>query len=245
MTRYRQHFTQFFGMLLLIITAIPTWSDAFFETDVQGNVNQRNIGVMQSQHLDRPAHQTNRLEKQVRQLPPYSRIDVRIPVDLTFQGMQAYRAEIEASPATLQALRMEVSGGTLVISGQTTHFEATPRIALAGSRLEEARIRSAGDFRFAQVHGKHFSLLMRGAANVQVSGKQSVCRIDSQGAGDIDQSELICERVALKVFGANDLSVHATREISGRLQGAGDLTVLGNPPKRELAVQGAFDVAYF
>ena len=104
---------------------------------------------------------------------------------------------------------------------------------------------SAGDFNFSQLRGKRFSLLLRGAADVRLSGKQSECHIDSQGAGDIDQSELICEQVALKVFGANDIQVHATREVSGRLQGAGDLAIRGNPARRELAIQGAFDVEYF
>lgn len=230
---------------LLAALALPALSDAFFESDAFGNVNQRNVGVLQSQEEDRPAHETNRLITQTRQLPAYSRIDVRIPVDLSFTGLGVNRVELEGSPTTLRALRLEVSGGTLVISGQGTQFDAVPRIRLEGGQLEEARIRSAGDFNFSQLRGKRFSLLLRGAADVRLSGKQSECHIDSQGAGDIDQSGLICEQVALKVFGANDIQVHATREVSGRLQGAGDLAIRGNPARRELAIQGAFDVEYF
>jgi hypothetical protein len=50
--------------------------------------------------------------------------------------------------------------------------------------------------------------------------------------------------MSLAAFGATDIRLQVKESIEGRVQGAGDLEILGQPKLRELKVMGAYDVEY-
>ncbi len=220
-------------------------AESVFEMDDFGNINQRNIGVMEQQELNLPGHITSREQETTRPLPDFNGLRVDVPVDVEYRRNGAAQIKIEGSQASIAALDISVQNRTLVIAGNAARITDTPRLTIQGGNLEHVRINSPSDIELNQVQTRRFELVVRSAADVRITGRADQCSIDSQGAGDIDQSDLHCQHLNLKVFGANDIQAYASRGVSGRLQGAGDLVIVGNPARREVKVQGAFDVEYF
>ncbi len=215
-----------------------------FEEDEQGNINQRNIGVFKSQSFDREAVDQIKLVRQVRSLPQFSKLKLTAAAELEYHQTGSPRIEMEGSEATLRSLQIDVSAGTLMISSHALQSEGTAKLKLYGQRLEGVEIVGAADATFYDILVNRFDLQVRGAADITVKGKARYCALDSQGAGDVDQTALLCQNVKLSVFGASDIQLYAQDSIEGRVQGAGSVLVLGQPDQRTLQVGGAFEINY-
>jgi len=224
--------------------SLPSLGIELFEEDERGNINQRNIGAFKSNILLKQSAANIRIEKQVRSLANYHRIELKTPAELVYRETGPSRIEMEGTVATLRAIRTDIKAGTLVIDTNGLQHDGTPTLRVFGNRLDSVTVSSAADVQLFDIRVNRFELQVRGAADIRVAGKSRVCIIDSQGAGDLDQSNLACENVTLKAFGASDILLHASAALEGRVQGAGDVTVTGNPAQRQLEIMGAYDVVY-
>ena len=179
-----------------------------------------------------------------RTVQPFTQIHVKVPVTLVYRESGPVRVEVEASQSMHLALRTEVAGGVLTIGSADVRLESFPTITVYGKRLEGATIESAADASFEDISVNQFELRVLGSADVVVAGRAKACHLEAQSASDIDLSALVCERMRLTAFGATDIRLQATESIEGRVQGAGDLEILGQPQQRQLKVMGAYDVEY-
>ena len=85
---------------------------------------------------------------------------------------------------------------------------------------------------------------MRGSADIEASGTPGSCKVDISGSADVDLSGLSCRQIQLTSMGSADATVYASDSISGLLQGAGDVHVLGSPAQRTLQARGAYDISF-
>lgn len=232
-------------VLMSATFALTTGAESVFEEDAFGNINQRNVGVLEEQRFDRPHQHNLRHIEESRSLPAFNELEIRAPVEFHYQASGPNALQLQGSAESVKAIKAYVSGSKLVIERQHQGGLDTPVLTLSGGNLERVSVHSSANLDLSQLRGKRFALEVRGAADIKLKGKVQQCSIDAQGAGDIDQSELICEALELKIFGANDIEAHVTQRISGRLQGAGDITVHGQPAQRQVSIQGAYDIDYF
>ena len=234
------------ALLLIVMTvlALEAKSIELYEEDENGNINQRNVGVFKSNSLVINPSADVRLIKRTRSVQPFNRIHIKIPVTVVYRESGPVRVEIEASQSMHLALRTDVAGGVLTVGSADVLVESFPIVYIYGKRLEGATVESAADASLEDISVNHFELRVRGSADVTVAGRATACSVDAQSASDIDLSALYCDRMSLAAFGATDIRLQVKESIEGRVQGAGDLEILGQPKQRELKVIGAYDVEY-
>jgi hypothetical protein len=87
-----------------------------------------------------------------------------------------------------------------------------------------------------------FTLKTSGASDVKLNGSAKEFVVDASGATNLKAAEFEAELVRVKVSGASDVKVFASKEISGSVSGASDVKLFGNPAINNLTTSGASDV---
>jgi len=214
-----------------------------FEEDSMGNVNQRNVGSFKSNRQGGlPVAGT--VIKRNRPLQPYATLKLEIPAELTYYETGNARVEIEAASDELDKINFVYNGNRLTIKSSGFSITAPIKLTLYGNDLQRVFINTAAEATLNDISVNEFYLSVRGAADVSVEGQATGCRISAQGASDLDLSKLRCQSATLAVQGSPDIVLSASKSIKGRVQGAGDIEVLGNPRVRKLEVTGAYDIDY-
>jgi hypothetical protein len=84
-----------------------------------------------------------------------------------------------------------------------------------------------------------FTLKTSGASDVKLIGNAKEFNILSSGASSVKAKEFEAEKISVTESGASDLTVNATKEITGNVSGASSIKVLGNPAVNDLKFSGA------
>ena len=213
------------------------------EQDSQGNINQRNIGSYKSNQYGQTSSQGT-IEKRMRPLQPYTTLKLEIPASLTYHETGNPRVEIIASQDVIKRLSFVYNGSRLTISGRGLTSTSAVKLKLYGNNLQRVFINSPAEVSLNDISVSDFLLSVRSAAEVDVQGAARSCQINVDGANDVDLSELKCQAVTVASQGSSDIIVSASRSVKGRVQGAGDIDVLGKPAKRDIKAMGAYDIVY-
>lgn len=216
-----------------------------FEQDSLGNINQRNVGVFKSnRHSDNDIHSQSEVISKELDLAPFTTLKVELPVNLIFSASGNSRAEIQGPKDVVDKLLFVENGGRLTLRSTSFNSNEQVSIKLFGADLKRVFVKSAADVELNSIDSQDFLLSVQGAADVQVRGNAMHCKIDLKGAADVDLSRLRCQNVALTALGTADATLYASKKITGLAQGAGDISVLGAPDKRELNALGAYDISF-
>lgn len=95
--------------------------------------------------------------------------------------------------------------------------------------VEFLSIRGAGDIDYADINCNELEVDISGAGTVRLEGKAERLDAEVSGAGNIKGKLLIVQKANLRVSGAGNVSVSATRSVKARVSGAGNVNVYGNP----------------
>ena len=236
-------------LALVLSLNVATTSSALehYQQDDTGNINQINVGVLKSNHTgdgdsDRVSNGTS-IERK-RQLPPFTELELHIPVTLRYTGGKTAQISISAPKGVHQQLSAEVQGGRLRISGKRFSTRKAVIVTVSSANLARVVLRGSPDASFHGIRGGQFTLDARGSADATFSGSADQCQYRVQGAADIDLQALRCRDVAVNSQGSSDISVYASTSIAGTVLGAGDLTIHGKPTSDKLQATGAFDIHY-
>ena len=239
--------TRYLAQLTACITigsCFAVSAEEFYEEDAVGNINQRNIGVLKSNRFDDSSEKPGKLINKNIALNNYSKLTIELPVSITYQAGNSARAVLSGPDHVLQKIHLVEKGGRLIIRGSNFRSSQPVSIALYGNELSQVYVHSPADVEIQAVRAQAFQLSVSGAADVAVSGQAQNCKIDMQGAADLELADLRCEAIIVSSLGTSDATVYASQRISGLVQGAGDLTVLGSPDERDIRALGAYDLTY-
>jgi hypothetical protein len=189
----------------------------------------------------------------------FDRIRVAGPFTVDLRTGPGSSARAEGPARGLDRLRVEVQGGTLIISadrtgsvgwtsgegselGQVVVTVTTPGLAaasltgsgvLAIDRIKAASfsltLNGSGEVAVGTIEADKLMLAVTGTGQARIAGKAAQARIVLQGSADIDGSKLVVVDADVTVAGSGDLAIAATRTAKVTADGAGDVTVLGNP----------------
>lgn len=214
-----------------------------YEEDTLGNVNQRNVGSYKSNKFGIDDG-LDEIEKRTKPLQPYTTLKIEIPAEVYYHETGNSRVEIEASKDTINNINFLYSGNRLTINTNGFSTQSPVKLTLYGNDLQRVFVNSAAEVSLHDIAVSDFLLSVRGAADVEVQGKARSCQINAQGANDLNLAKLKCSEVTLTAQGSSDIVVSAAKSIKGRVQGAGDVEILGKPAQRKLDVMGAYDIDY-
>ena len=248
MGEHVKHLSKCIGLISVVsCCALATHSFAIdlFEEDAMGNINQRNVGSYKSNRFGmNNANNEGEVVKRIKPLQPYATLNLEVPVELAYSESGNPRVEIEASQEAINKINFIYSGNRLTIKSNGFSTNTPIKLSLYGSDLQRVFINSAADVVLRDIAVSDFFLSVRGAADVEVQGSVRGCQINTQGASDLNLEQLKCQTVTLVAQGSSDIVLFAAKSIKGRVQGAGDVAVLGNPSRRKLEVMGVYDLDY-
>lgn len=219
-------------------------SISLFDIDSNGNVNQINIGVGKEQTLNTPASSGPTKERNMN-LGAFSELEISAPVELVYTQGGGNHVKLKGPEAALNALRVEQNGSKVIVETQD-NFSASGQITVEASstRLTALVLEGAVDATLRRIDSPRLRIQLSGAVNLSGSGRSSHCILNTSGSADVALDKLRCDKVELTVTGSSDLSVYAGSSISGRVGGASDVSVEGNPAQRSVSTSGAADVDY-
>ncbi len=190
----------------------------------------------------------------------FSRVHVAGDIDLDLFSSEPKRSAVIDCPTSEgPGLQLQVQGDTLMVTPMHTsqRTSGTCKLTLraptvAGIQVSGAakvrggalaglqRVELAGsvELDLRGIQADNFSLTIRGAGSVRLSGKVDAVSLVSEGAAGIHAKDLLAQSGTLKTSGAGDIT--ATLKTSGQATaaGAGSITVYGQPADLSEAASG-------
>ncbi|MBI2280872.1 MAG: DUF2807 domain-containing protein [Bacteroidetes bacterium] len=123
--------------------------------------------------------------------------------------------------------RADISGASVLKNTETLNFNAFELKTSGASNV------------LLNTKSETFTLKTSGASDVKLNGSTKEFNVLSSGASSIKAKEFEAEKITITESGASDLTVNATKEITGNVSGASSIKVLGNPAINELKFSGA------
>ena len=85
---------------------------------------------------------------------------------------------------------------------------------------------------------------MEGSGDIELKGNVDTLKADIVGSGDLEAKKLKANKATLSVSGSGDMDVFVSQELSATISGSGDVTISGNPQKRDTKIRGSGDVKF-
>lgn len=137
--------------------------------------------------------------------------------------------------------------GKITINGQTVSGFSTGRLAVGVEvvGLQEVAIEGSGNVTVEDVLERRFHAEVRGSGDITVSGTVVDLRACVRGSGDIDARNLQAQCAFLQVDGSGDIDAKVLEDVDAYVRGSGDISVLGQPKRRNENVSGSGKVKFF
>lgn len=185
-------------------------SSAFTIELIQGSTNQVEIIGVPDEFLENLATEVND-----NQLSIYAKGKIKAEKDmvikLTFKNLE----------------KADISGASVLKNTEMLNFNAFELKTSGASNV------------LLNTKAETFTLKTSGASDVKLNGSTKEFNILSSGASSVKAKEFEAEKISVTESGASDLTVNATKEITGNVSGASSIKVLGNPAVNDLKFSGA------
>lgn len=132
----------------------------------------------------------------------------------------------------------DAEGNTVCFAG------AAPRVELTVPTVPTIHATGAGDVLVEDAHQESLSVVLIGSGDIRLTGKVGVLALGLKGSGDINAEELLAEGATIMLQGSGDIWANVSEKVSIELSGSGDITIAGNPLRRETRIRGSGDVSF-
>lgn len=108
----------------------------------------------------------------------------------------------------------------------------------------KASVAGSGDVELA-IEASNLKAAVSGSGDIDLEGSATNFEVSVAGSGDVKAFDLEAEYVEAKVSGSADIKVTATKAITARVSGSGDITYKGNPTKIDTKTSGSGDISSY
>ncbi|KXJ40837.1 MAG: hypothetical protein AXA67_08175 [Methylothermaceae bacteria B42] len=180
---------------------------------------------------------------QTRSLPCFSEITVKAGVDLVIRQGKSCEAKIDADSNLHPVIATDVRGKQLIISANRSFQSQGPvQVEVTTPRLERLEIGGSSDVTLESIRSPVLIILLSGSGEIKGQGQVDQLELLAEGSGDFDLKNLKAGDVHVKISGAADAQVYASRSLKVDIDGAGDVIYYGHPARIEKNISGAGDV---
>ncbi len=106
------------------------------------------------------------------------------------------------------------------------------------------RTSGSGDVVITGIDAREVELATTGSGDARLAGAAHALDARSSGSGDINARALDAERAVLTTSGSGDLRATAHTKATAHSSGSGDITIWGNPDRRERSSSGSGDIRF-
>lgn len=175
------------------------------------------------------------LHSQKRSVAMYSQLLIDAPVDVQYSVSDTRSVEVIATDAAIPILSSVVVGQTLTIT--LTNAISTPdpiKLVISGPSPSSLTISNSASVVAEGLSGPEVDVTVYGSGSIEASGSVSTLKAHVAGSGFIDAMGLTAEDARIKVEGDGSAVVFATNSVFVEIEGAGHVTVSGNPTRRDM-----------
>jgi hypothetical protein len=195
---------------------------------------------------------------EIREVPVFTEISLRIPGKLHFRQGEQQKVEIEASASTLKELITEVSGRTLILRfparnilnrnfdpGRINIYITAPDVnvmAVSGSgdiivegglntRIMDLNISGSGSIIIDRMDASKVKAVISGSGDIIIHDGQTADEFTGtiSGSGNIKASEYEAKDVSVRIAGSGNCHIHTNGSLNARIAGSGSVFYGGNP----------------
>ena len=153
----------------------------------------------------------------------------------------------EISLPTLEKLQMQGSGDSNVkgFRGSALHIETrgSGDLRFEGEYQQiKATSAGSGDLKLVVLNNDKLEISLFGSGDAFVKGQSKILNAKLSGSGDLDAASLKAGEVTVESTGSANSRVFAIKEIKVHATGSGDVTILGNPPKKNVDHAGSAEI---
>ena len=152
------------------------------------------------------------------------------PGDVHVKGLDADKLVFEGTGSGDTVLEGKVAA---LVAHQVGSGDLDTKALIAGTM--DVSVLGSGDVSLGAVNTDKLSVTVNGSGSVSATGTTKTLSGNVLGSGDLQLDGLHADDASLELMGAGDITVFAVKSVHARAQGTGDITIHGNPPKREVS----------
>jgi hypothetical protein len=154
---------------------------------------------------------------------------------------------VELSLPNLEKLQMQGSGDSSIKSFRGTSLSMETRgsgdVRFEGEYQQVKAISSgSGDMKLVVLNNDKLDITLQGSGDAFVKGQSKILNVKLSGSGDLDAASLKASEVSVDSTGSANSRVFASKEIKVHASGSGDVTVFGNPAKKNVDRAGSAEI---
>lgn len=167
---------------------------------------------------------------EVRTVSNFNGIEKRGPIDLFVSYGPTYLVSVSADDNLIDEVETRVAGECLIVDwdqGCSHDIHVTVNVTLP--YLEYIDSRGSGDWDIFGFDQDYMEIDHTGSGDIEIESDVLEVRIDKTGSGDLLAYGLFVDFVRLSKSGSGDIKITALEEITGSMNGSGDLYYKGDP----------------
>ncbi|MFA3781943.1 head GIN domain-containing protein [Melioribacteraceae bacterium 4301-Me] len=201
----------FFLMLIVVITGCGIWG-------IRGEGN---------------------LIEEKRDITSFNKINVAGAFTIDIIIKEKPSLSISAEENLLRYIKTEVKNGVLYID---TRKNISPirsiKIYITTPQLNKIISSGANAIFVEGINNENLDIDLSGAGEIKLKGKSQNLKLDLSGVGEVNAQQLNAESVIVRVSGAANAKVYASKYLKASVSGVGSVDFYGNPEKVVSDVSG-------
>ncbi len=147
-------------------------------------------------------------------------------------GNDADISDVKATVTTARLSAVSVAGsGDVIVSG-------------VNARRFTMEIGGSGSITANDAIADVFDGSIGGSGSLNLAGTCGKADFSIGGSGNVNAEKLLCKTLDVSIGGAGKVKAYASMASDVSVAGSGDVTIFGNPKKREKSVAGSGEVTY-
>jgi hypothetical protein len=205
------------------------------------------------------------MQKETRKIDGFKSVSSRGSVDLRIRQGASFSVEVEAESNILPLIETKVVGTELrvgITPGSSVSTTKNMVAYITMPNIEGISVSGSGDvygestFKADKLNlsvtgsgdmnltlqVKDLNSRISGSGNFTLRGTAESHSIDIMGSGDMRALDLVTDKVNARVMGSGNADLNATKEITARVSGSGDITYKGKPSMVDVDARGSGSV---
>lgn len=223
------HLSGFTVLYILVITGVGCTA---IPSSVQGGqiVNTSEGGVIRTGTVSGCVEGNGTIKTDVRTVDHFSEIHIDGSLDVSVDFQETPRIVVEIDENILPHVTTEVKGQTLHISSQGAICTQNPLVVqVSTDQLSRLISDGANRVTVSQIDNKELTVGLNGSGELNASGQTGKFVVTIGGASSLFTGNLRADEVQVRLDGAGEAEVHATKKLVAEITGAGDIRYSGNP----------------
>ncbi|MEC9475629.1 MAG: DUF2807 domain-containing protein [Planctomycetota bacterium] len=173
----------------------------------------------------------------------FDRVKMDGTSDATITFGNEHSVTVTADDNLLSIIETNVVGNELRIGTSGSYSTSIGiDIDIVMPALVACNLDGTGDLNVSGYQGERLDLLTDGTGDIKVQGTVGIVHATTDGTGDINLERLIAREAYATTDGVGDITVNATEKVDARIDGTGDITILGKPKDVQTSIDGIGDI---